>query len=94
MGPKGKSIKSRERQKRACDTARVKIQLKQMEGNLEQLKDSLNALNDEYSKKTAEFLGKQKEIENLNKQICEIDVHLQSLYEQKNLGVSAISNLR
>ena len=67
MGPKGKSIKSRERQKRVCDTARVKIQLKQMEGNLEQLRDSLDALNDEYSKKTAEFLGKQKEVENLNK---------------------------
>ena len=75
------------------DTARVKIQLKQIEGNLEQRRDSLDALNDEYSKKTAEFLGKQKEVENLNKQICEIDVHLQSLYEQKNLGVSAIPNL-
>ena len=71
MGPKGKTNKSRERQKQACDTASVKV--KQMEGNLEQLRNSLNALTDEYSTKTAELLAKE-EVRNLNEQIFEIDV--------------------
>ena len=42
-----------------------------------------NTLNDEYSKKTAELLAKQVEVENLNKKLFEIDVHLENLYAQK-----------
>ena len=34
-----------------------------------------------------------EEVEHLNKQIFEIDVHLENLYGQKNSGVWAISNL-
>ena len=64
-----------------------------MEGNLEELRNSLNALNVEYSNKTAELLEKQKNIQVLNKQIFEIDVHLQSLNTQKNSGIWAISNI-
>ena len=93
MGPEGKTKKSRDKQRRACETASVKRQLKQMEGNLEELRNSLNALNVEYSNKTAELLEKQKNIQVLNKQIFEIDVHLQSLNTQKNSGVWAISNI-
>ena len=81
MGPKGKTKKSRDKQRRACETASVKRQLKQMEGNLEELRNSLNALNVEYSNKTAELLEKNTQV--LNKQIFEIDVHLQSLNTQK-----------
>ena len=61
-----------------------------MEGNLEELR---NALNVEYTNKTAELLEKQKNIQVLNKQIFEIDVHLQSLNTQKNSGIWAISNI-
>ena len=93
MGPKGKTKKSRDKQRRACETASVKRQLKQMEGNLEELRNSLNALNVEYSNKTAELLEKQKNIQVLNKQIFEIDVHLQSLNTKKNSGIWAISNI-
>ena len=64
-----------------------------MEHNLDRLRNSLNTLNDEYSKKTAELLAKQVEVENLNKQLFEIDVHLENLYAQKKSGVRAISNL-
>ena len=52
-----------------------------------------NTLNDEHSKKTAELLAKQVEVENLNKKLFEIDVHLENLYAQQNSGVWAISNL-
>ena len=90
MGPKGKTKKSRDKQMRACETDSVKRQLKQMEGNLEELR---NALNVEYSNKTAELLEKQTNIQVLNKQIFEIDVHLQSLNRQNNSGVWAISNI-
>ena len=69
MGPKGKTKKSRDKQKHACETASIKRQVKQMEGNLEQLRNSLNALNVEYSNKTAELLARQKNIEVLTKQI-------------------------
>ena len=93
MGPKGKTKKSRDKQRRACETASVKRQLKQMECNLKELRNSLNALNVQYSNKTAELLEKQKNIQVLNKQIFEIDVHLQSLNTQKNLGIWAISNI-
>ena len=86
-------MNGREREKRACDTARVKRQVKQMEDNLEKLRNSQKALNDEYSKKRAELLAKQKEVENLNKHIFEIDVHLENLYGQKSSAVWAISNL-
>ena len=93
MGPKGKTKKSRDKQRRASETASVKRQLKQMEGNLDELKNRLNVLNVEYSNKTAELLEKQKKIQVLNKQIFELDVHLQSLNTQKNSGVWAISNI-
>ena len=89
MGPKGKTKKSRDKQRRACETASVKRQLKQMEGNLEEFRNSLNALNVEYSNKTAELLEKQKNIQVLNKQIFEIDVHLQIcryLFQKYNAG--------
>ena len=81
MGPKGKTSKLREQKKRACAAASIQKQVNQMEHN---------TLNDEYSKKTAELLGKQVEVENLNKKLFNIDVHLENLYAQKN---SAISNL-
>ena len=63
-----------------------------MEDNLEQFRNNLKARNDEYSEKTAEWLAKH-EVENLNKHIFEIDVHLENLYGQKNSGVWTISNL-
>ena len=44
-------------------------------------------------KKTAELLAKQVEVENLNKKLFEIVVHLENLYAQQNSGVWAISNL-
>ena len=84
MGPKGKTSKLREQKKRACAAASIQKQVNQMEHN---------TLNDEYSKKTAELLAKQVEVENLNKKLFEIDVHLENLYAQKNSGVWAISNL-
>ena len=93
MGPKGKTKKSRDTQKRACETACVKRQVKQMEGSLEQLRNSLNALNIEYSSNTAELLAKQKNIEVLKKEISDMDVCLENLNRQKNSGIWAISNL-
>ena len=88
-----KTKKSRDKQKRACETVSVKRQVKQMEGNLEQLRYRLNALNVEYSNKTAELLARQKNIEVLTKQIFYMGVHLEDLNRQKNSGISAISNL-
>ena len=93
MGPKCKTKKSRDTQKRACETACVKRQVKQMEGSLEQLRNSLNVLNIEYSSKTAELLAKQKNIEVLKKEISDMDVCLENLNRQKNSGIWAISNL-
>ena len=78
---------------RACAAASIRKQVNQMEHNLDRLRNSLNTLNDEHSKKTAELLAKQVEVENLNKKLFEIDIHLENLYEQKIAGVWAISNL-
>ena len=64
-----------------------------MEGNLDELKNRINVLNVEYSNKTAELLEKQNKIQVLNKQIFELDVHLQSLNTQKNSVVWVISNI-
>ena len=64
----------REQKKPACAAASIQKQVNQMEHN---------TLNDEYSKKTAELLAKQVEVENLNKKLFEIDVHLENLYAQK-----------
>ena len=44
-------------------------------------------------KKPAELLAKQEEVGNLNKQLFEIDVHLENLYGQKISRVWVISNL-
>ena len=92
MGPKGKTKKSRDKQKRAWETASVKRQVKQMEGNFEQLRNSLNAFNVEYSNITVELLTKEN-IEVLKKQIFDKDVHLENLNRQKNSGIWAISNI-
>ena len=93
MGLKGKTSKSREQKKQASAAASIQKQVNQMEHNLDRLRNGRNTLNDEYSKNTAELLAKQVEVENLNKQLFEIDVHLENLYAQKNSGVWAISNL-
>ena len=53
MGPKGKTKKSKDKQKRASETASVKRQVKQMEGHLEQLRNSIDALNVECSEKNS-----------------------------------------
>ena len=94
MGPKGKTSKSRDRQKRASETASVKRQINQMEGALEQLKNNLHSLNIEYSKITAELLAKQHTVDDLNKKIIEINICLENLTNQKNSGISAIANLK
>ena len=93
MGPKGKTKKAWDKQKRASETACIKRQISTMEGSLEQLKNKLEILDKEYSDRTAELLLKQQIVYDLNKKIGEIDVQVKNLTEHTNSGILAISNI-
>ena len=93
MGPKGKTKKTRDKLKRASETACIKRQISKMDGSLEQLKIKLENLEKQYSDRTAELFLKQQIVHDLNKKIGEVDVQVKELTEQRSLGILDISNL-